>query len=577
MKLFVRLVSLILTAGIALGTMFLCDTHAAAANSPNYTVTVGYEEYVNGKGKGNYVVELSNISNEEFMYLRKKYDIAGGNLQTILVFDNDVELQDFSAYDMYTSSIFFPLSSITIGSKSYEETKLSCSIGWDSVKFVLDPNDSICAKAIKKIEASSKCNVSLGLYGVSYFSYYSGRDNWSYYEVDIKNKGKEAEKIKTLAGEEPAKGKESEGNYSVNGYYSSDKSKYCVEVSGITKKEYQYLWDCYNYYNKLDEIEKSTIIKRRIVIKLTQYGRLSNIEMHTDIVNNLFYLYEGTSAGDNSFWKTTSKELTGDLIDNGDTYSYVFYIDVNTDKGKQVAKILTTEDYYETPSVDIRCTEELADPEIEIDGGKTMFHAYCYYTKAWTDAETANYTKNTGSVKGSVVKASSAASSQKKISTLSISSISNKTYSGKAKTPDVKIKDGDYTLKKGTDYTLSYKNNKNIGKATVTITGKGKYSGTKTVSFKIVPKKTTINVEKVSDAKAKITWKSIDGAEKYQIYYSTDGKKYEKIAVASANKTSYTISKLDFKKYDYKFKIRSYVLKNGKKYYSDFSESKAVE
>ena len=588
MKLFVRLVSLILTAGIALGTMFLCDTHAAAANSPNYTVTVGYEEYVNGKGKGNYVVELSNISKEEFMYLKGKFDSWGGNLNVFITFENDVTLRDFSVYDMFgdidfseygSFSVLEPMPSIILGSESYDKTKLSCSFSGNSVKFVLDPNDLICAKAIKKIKASSKCYISLGLFSDAYYEYYSG--NWSSYEV--KNKGNEAEEtaeeIKETAEEikEPAKGKESEGNYSVNGYYSSDKSKYCVEVSGITKKEYQYLWDCYNYYNKLDEIEKSTIKKRRIVIKLAQYGRLSNIELHTDIVNNLFYLYKGTSAGDNSFWKTTSKELTGDLIDNGDTYSYVFYIDVNTDKGKQVAKILTTEDYYETPSVDIRCTEELADPEIEIDGGKTMFHAYCYYTKAWTDAETANYTKNTGSVKGSVVKASSAASSQKKISTLSISSISNKTYSGKAKTPDVKIKDGDYTLKKGTDYTLSYKNNKNIGKATVTITGKGKYSGTKTVSFKIVPKKTTINIEKVFDAKAKITWKSIDGAEKYQIYYSTDGKKYEKIAVASANKTSYTISKLDFKKYDYKFKIRSYVLKNGKKYYSDFSEPKTVK
>ena len=41
------------------------------------------------------------------------------------------------------------------------------------------------------------------------------------------------------------------------------------------------------------------------------------------------------------------------------------------------------------------------------------------------------------------------------------------------------------TLTEGVDYTLSYSNNKNIGTATVTITGIGAFIGTRTVSFKI--------------------------------------------------------------------------------------------
>ncbi len=51
-------------------------------------------------------------------------------------------------------------------------------------------------------------------------------------------------------------------------------------------------------------------------------------------------------------------------------------------------------------------------------------------------------------------------------------------YDGTAKTPTVTIKDGDKTLKNGTDYTLKYDNNTAIGTATVTITGKGSYVGT---------------------------------------------------------------------------------------------------
>ena len=165
---------------------------------------------------------------------------------------------------------------------------------------------------------------------------------------------------------------------------------------------------------------------------------------------------------------------------------------------------------------------------------------------------------------------SNSTSGTKKISDLSVSSISNQTYSGKAKTPDVKIKDGSYTLKKGTDYTLSYKDNKKIGKATVTITGKGKYSGTKTVTFKIIPKKTTLTVKKTNE-KYTFSWGKVSGVDKYQIYYSTDGKNYTKLANISNKKTSYSTAKLDESK-TYSFKIRSYKKVDGKTYYSKFSK-----
>ena len=58
------------------------------------------------------------------------------------------------------------------------------------------------------------------------------------------------------------------------------------------------------------------------------------------------------------------------------------------------------------------------------------------------------------------------------------------TYNGKAKKPAVKTVNGE-TLKAGTDYTVSYKSNVNVGKATVTVTGKGNYSGTSSATFKI--------------------------------------------------------------------------------------------
>ena len=58
-------------------------------------------------------------------------------------------------------------------------------------------------------------------------------------------------------------------------------------------------------------------------------------------------------------------------------------------------------------------------------------------------------------------------------------------YDGTAKTPDVIVKLGKATLTAGTDYEVDYKDNTNAGQATVTVTGKKNYTGSKTVSFTI--------------------------------------------------------------------------------------------
>lgn len=52
----------------------------------------------------------------------------------------------------------------------------------------------------------------------------------------------------------------------------------------------------------------------------------------------------------------------------------------------------------------------------------------------------------------------------------------------------VTVKSGELVLQEGTDYTLSYSNNKAIGKATVTIKGKGSCMGKATRTFDVVPR-----------------------------------------------------------------------------------------
>lgn len=59
-------------------------------------------------------------------------------------------------------------------------------------------------------------------------------------------------------------------------------------------------------------------------------------------------------------------------------------------------------------------------------------------------------------------------------------------YSGEAISPEPVVSFIGTTLKKGTDYTVSYSHNIAVGIATVTITGMGEYEGTKTINFKII-------------------------------------------------------------------------------------------
>ncbi|MDD4371763.1 MAG: hypothetical protein PHD56_11940 [Anaerostipes sp.] len=75
------------------------------------------------------------------------------------------------------------------------------------------------------------------------------------------------------------------------------------------------------------------------------------------------------------------------------------------------------------------------------------------------------------------------------ITKASISKIKSTTYTGYKKKPSVTVKYNNKKLKNGTDYTLSYKNNTKAGTAKVYIKGKGKYTGTKTVTFKIKTRK----------------------------------------------------------------------------------------
>ena len=156
--------------------------------------------------------------------------------------------------------------------------------------------------------------------------------------------------------------------------------------------------------------------------------------------------------------------------------------------------------------------------------------------------------------------------------------ISSKTYSGKAIKPELTVKLAGITLTKDTDYTVKYSNNTKVGTAKVTLTGKGKYKGTLTKTYKINPQPTELTKLTVGSKSFKAYWKKVTTQTTgYQIQYSTykDLKNAKTVTITSNKTGARTIKNLKAKK-NYFVRIRTYKTVSGKKYYSKWSESMKV-
>lgn len=165
------------------------------------------------------------------------------------------------------------------------------------------------------------------------------------------------------------------------------------------------------------------------------------------------------------------------------------------------------------------------------------------------------------------------------IAAASVTGISNKVYTGKAVTQGLKITVGGKTLKAGTDYTVAYKNNINVGTATVTITGKLAYTGTLNKTFTIVPAATKLS--KVTAVKKGFTakWnKQTKQTTGYELQYALNNKftsGAKTVNISKATTVSKKVTKLKAKK-KYFVRVRTYKTVSGKKVYSAWSAAKSV-
>mgnify|MGYP000904350926 CR=1 FL=1 len=179
-----------------------------------------------------------------------------------------------------------------------------------------------------------------------------------------------------------------------------------------------------------------------------------------------------------------------------------------------------------------------------------------------------------GNYTGSVSKTFSIKNNFKKAT---VSGISTKAFTGKNITQSITVKYNGKTLKNGTDYTVSYSNNKKIGTATVKIAGKGSYTGTATKTFKINPAKQEIQKLTAKSKAFFVDWAQKGSATGYEIQYATNSKftSAKKVTITNKKTDKTTISKLSGKK-KYYVRVRSYTTVKGTKYYGAWSASKSV-
>ena len=150
-------------------------------------------------------------------------------------------------------------------------------------------------------------------------------------------------------------------------------------------------------------------------------------------------------------------------------------------------------------------------------------------------------------------------------------------FTGKAISPDVLVKDGTKTLEPYIDYMVLYSSNVNVGTGKISVEFYGNYKGKQTATFVINPAKQQIQALETRYKGFFVDFVKKGSATGYEVQYS-----------AKSDFTNATTNKLSTNKTDtmtvlglgasktYYVRVRSYTVKGGKTYYGGWSDAKSV-
>lgn len=216
-------------------------------------------------------------------------------------------------------------------------------------------------------------------------------------------------------------------------------------------------------------------------------------------------------------------------------------------------------------------------PIPRLTSGKTLLKNGIHYTLTYKN----NVTPGTATVKitgkgnytGSMTKTFKI--KKRNITTVTMSKLKDRSYTGKAIQPNVTLTYGKTVLKKNRDYTLQYGTNKTCGKATLKIVGKGGYGGSMCKTFTIVPKQpTNLHLNTTKHKAVNVSYKKAAGASGIQIAYCRKGSKHWNYNQTSRN--CYQLHTLSSGK-PYQIKVRSYVTTAKVRHYGSWGKVQLVK
>ncbi len=225
------------------------------------------------------------------------------------------------------------------------------------------------------------------------------------------------------------------------------------------------------------------------------------------IENNNDQVYTGKPIIPNLIIKDGDKVLTSKK-NTDDYYDYELSCTNHTNVGTATVDIIfagnytgnrtitftivsrPAQDLTITPIADQEYTGYEITPNVEISYGEVKLQPGIDYTASYSNNKyrgtatidltfKGNY-KDTRQTTFEIV--------QRMADNLTYLPIADQTYTGNALEPELIICNGNLELQKDVDYTVSYLNNIEAGEGKATITFQGNYTGTKTISFRILPK-----------------------------------------------------------------------------------------
>ena len=228
-----------------------------------------------------------------------------------------------------------------------------------------------------------------------------------------------------------------------------------------------------------------------------------------------------------------------------------FYVFTLTDKGEgnwfvSVLKSMLNCDVASIPTQTY--TGSAIEPVVTVKDGETTLTPGTDYEVAYSNNVNAGTATVTITGKGNYSGETAATFTIVKSMTndgITIAAIADQTYTGSAIEPAVTVKDGETTLALGTDYTIGYSANVNVGTATATITGMGNYSGSREVLFTIAKATPTVTtptaVENLiynGSAQALVNAGNTDFGT---LLYSLDGQNYSDDIPTGTDAGTYTV------------------------------------